>query len=164
MPNKIVDIINHTFGHKGFDYDKINDEVFIGTNMCCQLGFDKELLAKNVRADISLEEIRIDAPMGVDYFLWLPTKDHESPTPDKLTLGVQTLEFLINRKIKVYIHCMNGHGRASTLFVAYLVKKGMKIDEAIKYLKSKRPTIHLSAAQLEGLRLFKDSLKIKESQ
>ncbi len=161
MRNKIIDLYNHTLGHhhKSFDYDQINDEVFIGTNMCCQFGFNKELLTKNVRADISLEEVRVDAPMGVDYFLWLPTKNHEAPIDDKLTLGVQTLDFLISRKIKVYIHCKNGHGRAPTLYIAYLVKKGMDVDEAIKYLKNKRPVIHLNENQMKALRTFKNSLK-----
>lgn len=161
MPNKIIDFYNHTLGasHKGFDYDQINDEVFIGTNMCCQFGFNKELLTKNVRADISLEELRVDAPIGVDYFLWLPTIDQESPAPDKLTLGVMLLDFLLSRKIKVYIHCKNGHGRAPTLFVAYLIKRGMEVSEAMKYLQSKRPAVHLSSAQFEGLRIYKNSLK-----
>ncbi len=161
MTNKIIDLYKHTFGHrnKSFDYDQINEEVFIGTNMCCQLGFERELLTKNVRADISLEELKVDAPMGVDYFLWLPTKDHEPPTPDKLTLGVTTLDFLISRKIKVYIHCKNGHGRAPTLFVAYLIKKGMEVSEAIRYLQSKRPVIHLSQTQMKALNSFKNSLK-----
>ncbi len=157
MPNKIIDIYNHALGLKGFDYDQINDEVFIGTNMCCQLGFNRELLTKNVRADISLEEFRVDAPIGVDYYLWLPTKDREAPSLNKLTMGVQTLEFLIKRKIKVYIHCKNGHGRAPTLFIAYLVKKGMEVDEAIKYLKSKRPVIHFSENQINALKTFKNS-------
>lgn len=159
MPNKIVDTYNHAFGQKGFDYDQISDEIFIGTNMCCQFGFNRELLTKNVKADISLEEARVDAPMGVDYFLWLPTKNHGAPTPDKLTLGVITLDFLISRKIKVYIHCKNGHGRAPTLFVAYLVKKGMEVLEAIKYLQSKRPAVHLNEIQIEALNSFKNSLK-----
>ncbi len=154
MPNKVVDIINHTLNHKGFDYSQIDDNVFIGTNMCCQLGFDRELLSKNVRADISLEEDRVDAPNGVDYFLWLPTKDHFAPSPDKLTLGVQALEFFVKRNIKVYIHCKNGHGRAPTLFVAYLIKKGMKVDEALKYLQSKRPSVHLTKAQVDALQKF----------
>ncbi len=160
MKNKIVDLYNHALGLKGFDYDKISDEVFIGTNMCCQVGFNRELLTKNVRADISLEEVRVDAPMGVDYFLWLPTKNHEAPIADKLTLGVQTLDFLISRKIKVYIHCKNGHGRAPTLYIAYLIKfKEMDVDEAIKYLKNKRPTIHFNENQINALRSFKNSLK-----
>ena len=144
MPKKIVDIYNHLFNRKGFDYDQINDDVFIGTNMCCEFGFKKELLDKNVKADISLEEERIDSPVGVDYFLWLPTKDHYAPESDKLVLGVQTLDFLIHRKIKVYIHCKKGHGRAPTLFAAYLIKKGLGVDEAIKYMQAQRPAIHLN--------------------
>ena len=157
MPKKIVDIYNHLFNRKGFDYDQINDDVFIGTNMCCEFGFKKELLDKNVRADISLEEERIDSPVGVDYFLWLPTKDHHAPDHDKLTLGVQTLDFLISRKIKVYIHCKNGHGRAPALFAAYLIKKGLGVDEAIKYMQAKRPAIHLNEIQIAALKKFKDS-------
>lgn len=158
MKNKISDIYIHTLGHKGFDYDQIEENVFIGTNMCCQFGFNKELLSKNVRADISLEEFRVDAPLGVDYFLWLPTKDHFAPTLDKLSFGVQALEFLINEKIKVYIHCKNGHGRAPTLFIAYLIKKrGMDVEEAIKYVKSKRSVIHFSENQIKVLNEFKSN-------
>ncbi|MDO8522863.1 MAG: dual specificity protein phosphatase family protein [bacterium] len=150
-PHGPKDIYNHAFGIKGFDYDQITDEVFIGTNMCCQFGFDKELLSKGVRADISLEEIKIDAPAGVDYFLWLPAKNLEAPTEDKLAFGVQAVDFFIKRKIKVYIHCQNGHGRAPTLFAAYLVKNGMSAEKALDYLKSKRPSVHLSESQLSAL-------------
>lgn len=159
MPNKVIDLYNHTVGIKGFDYDQIDEKVFIGTNMCCQTGFDRELLTKDVRADISLEEVRVDAPMGVDYFLWLPTKDHEAPEPDKLTFGVQALHFLLTRNIRIYIHCKNGHGRAPTLYAAYLIHKGMEVDQAITYIKDKRPVIHLSENQISALKTYKDSLK-----
>ncbi len=146
------DIFNHLTGRKGFDYDQIEEGVFIGTNMCCQFGFDKELLSKGVRADISLEELKIDTPTGVDYFLWLPTKDHHALTEDKMALGVQALEFFIRKKIKVYIHCQNGHGRAPTLFAAYLIKSGMSVEKAIEYLKSRRPSIHINENQMAALR------------
>ncbi|MBI2018597.1 dual specificity protein phosphatase family protein [Candidatus Daviesbacteria bacterium] len=172
MPNKIIDLYNHTFGHhhKSFDYNQITDEVFIGTNMCCQFGFNRELLTKKVRADISLEEVRVDAPMGVDYFLWLPTKDHQAPTFDKLTLGVQTLDFLKDKKIKVYIHCKNGHGRAPTLLAAYFIyasrersssrfiSQGMEVEEAIEKIRSKRPEIHIRDVQIEALNKFKQKI------
>lgn len=158
MPNKIADAYNHAFNLKGFDYDQIDDEVFIGTNMCCQFGFNKELLAKGVKADISLEKDKVDAPEGIEYFLWLPTEDNQAPTQDKLNLGVQVLEFLISRNIKVYIHCKNGHGRSPTLFIAYLIKKGMGVDEAFQYVKTKRPAVHLTEAQVNGLKNFKNSL------
>ena len=159
MPNKIVDGFNHAFGIKGFDYDEINTEIFIGTNMCCQFGFHKELIDKGVRADISLEYERIDAPMGVDYFLWLPTVDQQAPSQDKLNLGAQTLKFLLNRKVKVYIHCKNGHGRAPTLFAAYLISTGLSVKEAVAQIKSKRPATHLTRAQLAALTLFQKSVR-----
>jgi len=159
MKNKVFDLYNHTFNHKGFDYDQIDEAVFIGTNMCCQIGFDRELLVKNVKADISLEDDRVDAPQGVDYFLWLPTKDHEAPTPDKLTLGVYALEFFASRGVKVYIHCKHGHGRAPVLFLAYLTKRGMSLDDAMLYLKTRRPGVNLSTAQLEALKAYQASLK-----
>jgi dual specificity MAP kinase phosphatase len=149
------DIFNHLSGHKGFDYNQITDEVFIGTNMCCQFGFSKELLAKGIRADISLEEDRTDAPDGVDYFLWLPTENEKPPSPKNLEIGVKFLDFLVNNKIKTFIHCKNGHGRAPTFFAAYLISHGMGVEEAVKLIMSKRPTIHLSESQMKALNEFK---------
>lgn len=154
MPKKITDIYNHAFGLKGFDYDQISETVFIGTNMCCQFGFHRELLAKGVRADISLEKEKIDAPVGVDYFLWLPTKDMEAPTQDALQIGVQALEFFAQKNIKVYIHCKNGHGRAPTLYLAFLISRGMDIQPALASLKAKRPSVHLNEIQLQALKKF----------
>ncbi|MBI3495536.1 hypothetical protein HY065_02825, partial [Candidatus Berkelbacteria bacterium] len=95
-----------------FEYDEITDGILIGTNQCCQVHFDKELLTKGVTADISLEAERLDAPFGVESFLWLPTKDNFPPSPDQLKLGVRMLTDLVAQKKKVYVHCKNGHGRA----------------------------------------------------
>ncbi len=158
MKNKLIDGFNHVTGRKGFDYSEIDEGVIIGTDMCCQFGFAKELLTRNVRADISLEDEDVDAPRGVEYFLWLPTPDGQPPSPDKLTLGVRTLEFLAAKGIKVYVHCKNGHGRAPTLYAAYLMKKGMSFDAALAFLKEKRPAVHLTEAQAAAVAAYGRSL------
>lgn len=158
MKNKIVDGFNHAFGLHGFDYDQITEDVSIGTNMCCQFGFSKELLEKGIRADISLEEDKVDAPKGVDYFLWLPTEDHQAPSQDTLTLGVEALTFFKNRNIKTYIHCKNGHGRATVLFAAYLMKNGMSIQEALASIKAKRPGVHINEVQIQALKDFEQTV------
>jgi protein-tyrosine phosphatase len=150
------DTLNHLIGQKGFDYNQITDEIFIGTNMCCQFGFSKELLSKGVRADISLEKDRTDAPDGVDYFLWLPTEDGKAPSPKNLEAGVKFLDFLISNKIKTFVHCKNGHGRAPTLFAAYLISRGMSVQDAIKLMTDKRPAVHLNEAQIQALNEFKE--------
>lgn len=158
MKNKLVDGFNHVLGRHGFDYSRISENIFLGTNMCCQFGFAKELLTKGVRVDISLEDIKVDAPRGVDYFLWLPTVDGEAPAPDALTFGVQTLEFFAKRNIKVFIHCQNGHGRAPTLYAAYLIKQGMTMAQAVAAIKKRRPSVHLTKKQEEALGTFASSI------
>jgi len=43
-----------------FEYSQITKYIYIGTNMCCQTHFDKSLIKKEIRADISLEEKTLD--------------------------------------------------------------------------------------------------------
>jgi len=57
-------------------------------------------------------------------------------------------------KKKVYVHCQNGHGRAPTLVAAYLIRQGKTPMEAIEFIKSKRPTIHLEEVQISALETF----------
>lgn len=136
------------------DYNYITDGIYIGTNQRCQTHFDEELKKLGITADISLEEERIDAPFGVDFYVWIPVKNHTSPTPDQLEFGVATLEKLAAMGKKIYVHCKNGHGRAPTLVAAYMIRKGKSPEEAEAFIKSKRPTMHLEKAQREALQNF----------
>lgn len=139
---------------KQLEYDYITDGIFIGTNQCCQTHFDEKLKQEGIEADISLEEERVDTPFGIDFYTWIPTRDHAPPTPDKLEFGVSVLEKLVAMKKKVYVHCQNGHGRAPTLVAAYLIHQGKTPKEAIDFIKLKRPTIHLEEVQRSALEEF----------
>lgn len=155
---------NHHFsGEKSFDYSQITDNIFLGTNMCCIVGYADELVKKDVVADISLEKERIDNPIGVDYFLWLPTLDTYPPTQSQLGLGVEAITYLTDNNIKLYVHCKNGHGRAPTLVVAYFVSKGSGVEEAVKTIKEKRYSIHPTQRQIDALEEFSKSIKNKIS-
>lgn len=147
---------NHRFSpSKSFDYDQISDQIFLGTNMCCQVGFSRELLNKGITGDISVEKERIDNPKGADYFLWLPVEDHQAPTRKQMDLGVQTIDFFVKNNIKFYCHCKYGHGRAPTLIAAYLISRGMSVAQALDFIKKKRPSIHLQKVQIQALEKFK---------
>ena len=137
-----------------FEYTLVHPCIYIGTNQCCIMDFKKELLRKGVRADISLENDRVDTPKGVRYFLWLPTKDNTPPSAHQLELGVSFIRGLVARKIKMYVHCRQGHGRAPTLVAAYLISTGMTTDQSIAYLKKRRRVIHLNTKQVKSLRAF----------
>ena len=136
------------------DFDYIVDGIYIGTNQCCQTHFDENLVKDGVSADISLEEERVDAPFGVEFYVWIPVKNHMPPTPDQLEFGVSVLEKLVSMDKKVYVHCKNGHGRAPTLVAAYLVKNGKTPEEAEMFVKAKRPPVHLEEVQREAIRHF----------
>lgn len=139
---------------KQLEYNHITDGIYVGTNQCCQTHFDKKLKQEGIEADISLEEERVDAPFGVEFYAWIPIKNHAAPTHDQLDFGVATIEKLVNMKKKIYVHCQNGHGRAPTMVAAYLIKKGKSVDEAIEFIKTKRSSIHLEEEQKEALSEF----------
>ncbi len=134
------------------EYSKITPTIYIGTNMCCQQHFAKSLLRKGIRADLSLEEKRIDSPFGVQYYLWLPVKDHHAPTIPQLEVAVLFLGQLRNKNIKCYLHCERGHGRAPTIMAAYLITEGKSLKQALHMIKVKRPAIHLDSRQVAQLR------------
>ncbi len=136
------------------DFDYITDGIYIGTNQCCQTHFDENLVKDGVSVDISLEEERVDAPFGVEFYVWIPVKNRMSPAPDQLEFGVSVLEKLVSMGKKVYVHCKNGHGRAPTLVAAYLVKNGKTPEEAEAFVKTKRLPVHLEEVQREAIRIF----------
>ena len=141
------------------DYDYIGDGIFIGTDQCCAIGLSEVLKREGITADISLEDVRVDHPFGVDMYLWLPTKDGAPPSQDQLSLGVHALEKMSGERRKVYVHCKNGHGRATTLVGAYFIAQGKTSTEAFAFIKSKRPDVHLKDAQTKALENYADSLK-----
>jgi protein-tyrosine phosphatase len=139
-----------------FEYDQITPYIYIGTNACCRPHFDEKLLKKGIQADVSLDDKRIDQPRGVKYFLWLPTKNHAAPTQAQLQLGVAALQMLVANRMKVYVHCQRGHGRAPTLVAAYLIAEGMSLAKAIAFVRKKRPSMHLETAQVAALAKFEN--------
>ncbi|MEN9558611.1 MAG: hypothetical protein RL141_980 [Candidatus Parcubacteria bacterium] len=135
------------------DYDQVTPTVYVGSNSCCWGHFNGELLAKGIRGDISLEEERLDHPEGIDFFLWLPTKDHAAPSRDHVELGVQTLLYCRDHDIPCYVHCKNGHGRAPTLVAAFLMRaEGISAESAVARLKAARPAVHFQEAQVALLK------------
>lgn len=146
-----------------FEYDKVTDYIYLGSNQCCQVHFEKSLLKKGIMADISLEKERLDAPFGVDYFLWLPVKDTTPPSQKQLLVGAKTIKALVDSKIKVYVHCLRGHGRSPTLVAAYFILEGLKYDEALNKIRAKRK-IHLRSSQIKALKKFEEKYRGTEKQ
>lgn len=150
----------HISPPSNLNYDYVDDGIYVGTNQCCSVGLSDVLKKEGITADISLEEQKIDQPFGVEVYLWLPTPDHFPLEPERLAVGVATLEKLVAQKKKVYVHCQKGHGRSTTLVAAYLMKnKGMTLDQAFNFIKSKRPGVHMEEGQKKAVQEFAEKYK-----
>lgn len=134
-----------------FEFSQITDSLFLGSNLCCQSHFSEQLLSLGITVDISLEEEHIDAPFGVESYLWLPVKDHTPPTDDQLQTGISFVTSVLSLGKKLYIHCKNGHGRGPTLVAAYLISAGKTVTDATGLISEKRPAIHLEESQVAAL-------------
>lgn len=142
--------------HQRFQFNQITDFIYLGTNLCCTATpHIKVLIDLGIKADIDLEEERQEETPGIDTHLWLPVKDHNTPTQEQLDTGIAVIDSLVKNNKKVYIHCKNGHGRAPTLLAAYFISQGMEVDEAINKIRLKRPEIHIREIQMEALNKFR---------
>lgn len=53
---------------------------------------------------------------------------------------------------KIFIHCFAGKSRSASLVLYYLMKKnGLNLDNAINYLKSRRPAININCKFIEEI-------------
>jgi diacylglycerol kinase (ATP) len=137
--------------HGKLDYNYISDGIYIGSNQCCQTHFDEKLKDEGIEVDMSLEEDRVDAPFGVESYVWIPVVNHTAPTENQFELAIAVITKWVALGKKMYIHCKNGHGRAPTIVVAYFVSKGKSVDEAIDLIAEKRKSIHLEDVQKSAL-------------
>jgi len=146
------------------NYSKIDRYLLIGTSICCRKHFEK-LLAIGMDVDIDLEIEKMDKPSGVSAFLWLPTIDFTPPSQAQLYAGAHFIEDLVRYKMKCYVHCNAGQGRAPTLVAAYyILAKKMKPVQAINFLQTKRRQISPNSKQIAALDKFYKNLHNKKQK
>lgn len=134
--------------------DEITDQLYVG-------GFiDAEdwrlLFERGITVDVSLQAERLDdfGELLPDAYLWLPTVDHSPPTLEAIRMGVAFISAALDTGKRVLIHCHAGKGRSALLCAATLVARGMRVEEAWKLVKERRPIAGLHAPQWEALKAF----------
>ncbi len=137
----------HPHGSDEFNYSQITEHIYIGNNQCCRIMLDELLLKEGIYADLSLEENIVDTPLGAKAYLWVPVINDTAPTTESVKLTNSFIKTNIEIGKKIFVHCQNGHGRAPTIVIAYLISSGMKFEEALRLVKEKRPVMHLDPLQ-----------------
>ncbi len=145
-------------GHE-IDYSQITENIYVGSDLCngpvCPVhGKDFERLG--ICGEINLEDEHPETPpKNLNAYLWMPVPDRGAPRLDQLMIGSAAMNEMVKLENVVYVHCKNGHGRSPTMVAAYLMRyKGMDRDGAIKFIKEKRPEIHIEEAQKKALEEF----------
>ncbi len=150
----------HVF-HISQTYSKITPLIYLGPNRCNErVCFDRELIAAGIDAEICLEEFKVTTTVGVNYYYWFPTKDHQAPTIKQLNVAVRAMDDMVEQKIKMYVHCELGHTRSPSLVVAYFIYKGMSFDEAFEFVRGKRPSIGITSDQKKTLVKFEKLCRV----
>lgn len=118
-----------------------------------------KLQAWSVSALVNLRVEWDDRRSGIQapYYLWLPTMDGTPPALEQLRRGVQFIHEHISAERGVYVHCAGGLGRAPSLVICYLIGRGLSVQDAIQFVKARRPFIQLSARQQHAIRAFAES-------
>lgn len=139
-----------------FDYSKITDNIYIGSDLCkgnvCPIHSGQfRTLGVNAEINLTAEHKEIP-PDDIDFYIWMPVEDHQSPSTDQFLVGTSIIDQVINQGKTIYVHCKAGHGRSPTLVAAYFIRfKGMSPTEAISYVSSQRLGVHFEDAQKEAL-------------
>eukprot|EP00897_Mesotaenium_endlicherianum_P010152 jgi/Mesen1/9165/ME000591S08486 len=93
--------------------------------------------------------------------LEIPTRDYLfAPSKDDLQRAVDFIHEYEQMGQKVYVHCKAGRGRSTTVVLCYLVKhQDMSPQQALDYVRARRPRVLLAAAQWKAVMGFYKSLQ-----
>jgi len=129
--------------------DRITDFVWMGSRVGSLDDYHR-LRALGVRACVDMKLEGAD-PWTFDAFLWLPTPDHEAPRTAHLLLGLDFLKRCEDGQLPVFVACLAGIGRSSTLVLAHLLSGRFRdegLEPALEYLRARRPPARPNRAQV----------------
>jgi len=106
-----------------------------------------------------LNELEKRADFDVFY---LPLPDEGAPDIAHLEETLAWIEAYIADGMKVLIHCRYGIGRAGTVVIAYLFKKGLSLRHALNIIKH-TPSIPMSHQQWRLLREYSEKLGLPKA-
>jgi hypothetical protein len=100
-------------------------------------------------------------PYEVEATFWEPVFEAgKEPSPDWLQRGVAFIAEQRRANRTTYVHCLNGVNRSAALVTAYLMQEhGWGRDEALAYLRKKRPVVQPNPTLMQLLAEWEDTLK-----
>jgi predicted protein tyrosine phosphatase len=137
------------FPEPSVSFNRITDFIYLGSRIASLDDYHR-LKAHGVRACVDMKQEGAD-PWTFDAFLWLPTIDHEAPSQMHLRMGIAFLRQCEQAAMPVFVHCMAGVGRSSTLVLAHLLAGEFSergAEEALDFLCERRACVDPNARQV----------------
>jgi hypothetical protein len=135
-------------------FDRVTDLVWMGSRIATFDDF-RRLRSEGIRACVDMKLEGAD-PWGFDVFLWLPTPDHDAPSQVHLRIGLAFLRECEAARLPVFVACLAGVGRSSTLVLAHLLAGRFReegVDAALAFLMDRRPVVRPNPEQIEAAQL-----------
>src|SRR5262249_2337636 len=125
------------------NYSRIEDQLYLGGHV--------PKPPRRTRAVLNLCEL--EDPYQVEIHRWEPIPDAApAPTLDWLRQMVEFIESQQKAGHTTYVHCFGGISRGGMVVTAYLMAKhGWTRDEALAFVRSKRPQVRPNPAFMELL-------------
>ena len=130
-------------------FDRITELIWVGSRVASLDDFHR-LRAQGVRACVDMKQEGAD-PWNFEAFLWLPTVDQDPPSPAHLQMGIAFLRQCEQAGMPVFVHCMAGVGRSTTMVLAHLLAGQFRDSgtrAALEFLMSRRPVINPTQLQI----------------
>ena len=130
-------------------FDRITEFIYLGSRIATLDDYHR-LKAQGVRACVDMKKEGAD-PWTFDAFLWLPTLDHDPPSQPHLRMGIAFLRQCEQAKMPVFVHCLAGVGRSSTLVLAHLLAgefRDRMPEDVLDFMCEKRACVNPNARQI----------------
>ena len=152
---KIVDNLHRViFGLPRLKRSQITANLFLGSQYN-KIGLKKlRKLGVTAIVNMRIHSVYKKAQYMGFHYLQIPTIDNTPPPIEDLLKGATFIQNEINHGGKAYVHCRQGLGRGPTMALAYLIKIGTTLSDALTLVKSVRPFANPRPGQIQRLKEF----------
>jgi protein-tyrosine phosphatase len=125
------------------------------------LGGSVERPPRGTRAVLNVCESPETYPTAEMHYCWEPIRDAApAPSIDWLRRQVDFITEQRRADLQVFVHCFGGTSRSAMVVTAYLMERdGISRDDALAFLRTRRPSVRPNPAFMRLLLEWQDALK-----